>query len=140
MDVGDPSNFKRILELTTSDRFSFEISELISATSVDESETKQAIAQYYYRYGYTLDPHTAVGAVALERYIKSAKGRDSRHHKRILVATAHPAKFPQVVADVIGNEPTAPEQLITNESMKEIYVKLAGDDYNSLRDILLSTS
>jgi threonine synthase len=140
MDVGDPSNFKRIFELTTSDRFSFEISELISATSVDESETKQAIAQYYYRYGYTLDPHTAVGAVALERYIKSAKGRDSRHHKRILVATAHPAKFPQVVADVIGNEPTAPEQLITNESMKEIYVKLAGDDYNSLRDILLSTS
>jgi threonine synthase len=137
MDVGDPSNFKRILELFSSSDSLPDIREIISATSIDEDDTKSALAEYYSVYNYTIDPHTAVGAAALESYLKSDQGSALKGHKKILVATAHPAKFPVVVADVLGHQPLAPTQLIYNEGITELYMKLKGEDYNSLRQILL---
>ena len=63
------------------------------ATAVSEAETLDAISRFYQRYEYILDPHTAVGVVASERFQVSGT--------KVCIATAHPAKFPEAVERAI---------------------------------------
>ncbi len=81
------------------------VRELFDAGRVDEPGTLTAIADCLARFGETIDPHTAVGyAVA-------------RHHRRdprvpmVVLATAHPAKFPDAVQKAIGVRPALPPRL-----------------------------
>jgi threonine synthase len=97
MDVGDPNNFVRILEI-----FEEDISELkrvLSATSITDNETKTTIKKIYNRYHYLLDPHGAVGYLSLERWLENNPGQ-----KGLFVETAHPVKFYDVVEPVIGKK------------------------------------
>lgn len=103
MDVGDPSNFARIMSLYDGDLA--RMRDAISGFSISESETVATIRRVYDKTGYILDPHTAVGVAALDSFSERLKG------SAVVLATAHPAKFSSVVAHAIGHAPMIPPQL-----------------------------
>ncbi len=116
MDVGDPSNLERIRWFYRDDPD--RLRSLVTGVSVDDDETKDSIATVYERTGYVLDPHTAVAYRALERQDGSPEGPS------VVLATAHPAKFPDVVERAIGREVPLPEGIASvmeaEEHMDEI--------------------
>ncbi len=104
MDVGAPSNFARIEALYDSEVDAIRQDVLGSAHT--DAQTRSRIAHVYRRNGYVLDPHTAVGHLGLD------EGR-TRHPSAtpILLATAHPAKFREVVEPEIGAPVALPPRL-----------------------------
>lgn len=101
MDVGHPNNFERILHLFNGDKEA--LCGVVAGHRVDDSVTRDTIARVCREHGYLLDPHTAVGWAAAD-----ARGLD----QAIVLATAHPAKFGEVVEPAIGGEVPIPEQLL----------------------------
>ncbi|HVZ55135.1 MAG TPA: threonine synthase [Chitinophagaceae bacterium] len=95
MDVGDPSNFIRILELF-SHRLK-DLREVLSGYTIDDDQTRATIRRIFRESGYLLDPHGAVGYLALEQYLKAHAG-----FRGFFLETAHPVKFFDVVEPVIG--------------------------------------
>ncbi len=102
MDVGNPSNFVRILELFHN-QFP-QLKEKFSSVSITDEETKATMKRVFDEYGYTLDPHGAVGFLALENYLQKHSGL-----KGIFLETAHPVKFYDVVEPVIHQTVPLPE-------------------------------
>jgi len=101
MDVGNPSNWARIMDLYGGRRDA--IKGDIDAIAVSDAETKKTIRDIYKKFGYIIDPHTAVGvAAALRTKISGPK---------IVLATAYPAKFKEVVESAIGKKIPLPPQL-----------------------------
>ncbi len=129
MDVGNPSNFIRILEL-----FQHEYKDLkncMSSYSISDADTKTVIQQTYANHHYLLDPHGAVGLLAFENY-------KATHHntKGIVLETAHPIKFYDVVEPIIGEAVSMPE------SIKRIMDKVSlnhtiDNHYKNLKDFLI---
>lgn len=110
MDVGDPSNFTRILELFG---HQFEdLKNMISGYSVDDESTLKTIAEVYEKYGYILDPHSAVAFTSLEQYLNENPGK-----KGFILGTAHPVKFPEAVEKAAHIRIDIPEAL--NDLMKK---------------------
>ncbi len=104
MDVGDPSNFVRIMQL-----FQQEVSALknmVSSVSVTDEITKQTLLSVYKKYNYLCDPHGAVAYHALENYLNNHPG-----YKGIFLETAHPVKFYDVVEPVIDKTVPVPESI-----------------------------
>ena len=129
MDVGDPNNFIRILEIFEEDIS--ELKRILSAFSITDDETRATIKKVYRQYHYLLDPHGAVGYLSLERFLKKNPGL-----KGIFVETAHPVKFYDVVEPVI--EEKIPLPLAVQEIMDKYKVATKMDvDYNSLKKFLL---
>jgi threonine synthase len=106
MDVGNPSNFVRILELFHQ-QFP-QLKEQFSSVSITDEETKQTMKRVYDELHYTLDPHGAVGYLALERYLADV-GESSP--KGIFLETAHPVKFYDVVEPVLNKTIELPESI-----------------------------
>lgn len=86
MDVGSPSNFVRILQLFNQHLPS--LKNVLSSYSITDEETIEAIKEVKATHNYLLDPHGAVGYVALQRYLKEVSAQ-----KGYLLETAHPVKF-----------------------------------------------
>ena len=103
MDVGKPSNFERLKQLVPEDK----IGRKIWATSVGDEETLKTMREVYADTGYMADPHTAVGLESVRRYRAST----GNHTPCIVLATAHPAKFPEIIKQAIGAEPETPKAL-----------------------------
>jgi threonine synthase len=104
MDVGNPSNMERLRALFP------ELAALraaVSACSVTDEEIRARILAGYRRYGQIWCPHTATAAEAWERLPEARRGSG----RWVLVATAHPAKFREIVSPVIGREVPMPESL-----------------------------
>jgi threonine synthase len=132
MDVGNPSNFARLLSL-----YSNEIGRMratISGVQVSDEETLDTIRHVYTSTGYILDPHTAVGTLGLMRY----RAQTSSSLPGIVLATAHPAKFGGSVAQAIGKEPEAPPQLTEALTRKGHKVRLE-NSYSELRRAISSS-
>ena len=104
MDVGDPSNFVRILELFN--RQSDLLKATMSSESISDPETADTMRRIRLEKGYQLDPHGAVGYLALERWLKGHPGT-----KGIVLETAHPVKFYDVVESVTGSPMTFPDSV-----------------------------
>jgi threonine synthase len=102
MDVGDPSNFPRLLELH--DGSIDEMRRRLVAVSISEDETRGTIRSVYERSGYVLDPHTAVAWAAANVVSGNDKGRPPV----VVLATAHPAKFDAAIREAIGFAPPLP--------------------------------
>ncbi|HEY4474236.1 MAG TPA: threonine synthase [Candidatus Paceibacterota bacterium] len=102
MDVGNPSNFVRILEFYRGSRKA--MAKDILGMSISDAETRATIRDVFCGSGYVLDPHTAVG-VAAARKLPGSEG------PVVILGTAHPAKFREVVEPVIGKELPLPKQL-----------------------------
>lgn len=101
MDVGDPSNFIRILEIFCQQVES--VRAAIAGCTITDEETLQVMQRIYRTNRYLLDPHGAVAMLSLEQYLN--------HHEKqrgIFLATAHPVKFPDVVERAAGIQPDFP--------------------------------
>jgi threonine synthase len=104
MDVGNPSNFIRVLELF---QHQFpQLKEKLTAYSITDAETKAIMQRVYHDYGYILDPHGAVGYLAAENYLK-----EQQHAKAIILETAHPVKFYDVVEPALQIKVNIPTQV-----------------------------
>jgi len=110
MDVGDPSNFARIINLYSENgKLSPEethqrITSLISGATYSDEQIKETMRQCYKETGYILDPHGACGYQALEDSLKPGE-------IGIFCETAHPAKFKEKVDDILGIDVEIPERL-----------------------------
>ena len=129
MDVGNPSNFIRILEI-----FHHQFPELknnLSSYSINDEETLAAIKRVFEKYNYTLDPHGAVGYLALERYLEEHSNK-----KGIFLETAHPVKFPDAVEKATGKTISIPLSIssLMHEEKKSIKMKAT---YTSFKNFLL---
>ncbi len=117
MDVGSPSNFIRILELF---HHQFpQLKEKLSSVSITDDETRATMKRVFDETGYILDPHGAVGYLALERYLHEHEAL-----KGIFLETAHPVKFYDVVEPVLNKKIELPEvvQQIINLPKKSTVV------------------
>jgi threonine synthase len=128
MDVGDPSNFVRILEMF--ERETAELKQRMSAASVSDMKTAETMREVHRNYGYTLDPHGAVAFAALSDHLggdPSARG--------IILETAHPVKFDSV-REILGQEPETPagvRELFTREKQA---IELR-PDYEAVKELIL---
>ena len=110
MDVGDPSNFARIINLYSENgKLSAEethqrITSLISGATYSDEQIKEAMRECYAETGYILDPHGACGYRALEEQLKPGE-------IGIFCETAHPAKFKEKVDEILGLDIEIPERL-----------------------------
>lgn len=130
MDVGDPSNFVRILQLFNHQFI--DLKKVLSSVSITDDETKTTIQSVYKDYGYLLDPHGAVGYLALEQYLQQHKDQ-----KGIILETAHPVKFYDVVEPVIGKPVSVPGS-IQQQLLLEKKSTVIEADTRLLKDYLLS--
>ena len=96
MDVGDPSNFERLLAVFNRDPEAMRA--VIHGERVTDEETRATMRRVYERHGLLLDPHTAVGVLAAERF-RAASGFDG---ELLVLATAHPGKFSEIVREATG--------------------------------------
>lgn len=103
MDVGNPSNLERMLALYPDART---LAEQVSAVSVSDEAIRARIRADFARYGQVWCPHTATAAEVYANL--PAAERDA--HPWVLVATAHPAKFREIVEPLVGSVPV-PENL-----------------------------
>ena len=104
MDVGNPSNMERMRALyPTFAAFT----EQLSAESVDDATIRRRIGEDFMQYGREWCPHTATAAEVYRRL----SGRERRDRPWVLVATAHPAKFNDVVEPIIGKPIEVPAAL-----------------------------
>lgn len=102
MDVGDPSNFARVLALYNKNHTA--ITKDISGATYTDEQIRKAISTCLNDNGYLLDPHGACGYMALHDNLAS-------NEHGIFLETAHPAKFKQTVESVINREVEIPETL-----------------------------
>jgi threonine synthase len=130
MDVGDPSNFWRILQLFDSDPDL--LKDVMQAVSISDGATKETIRKVYGDNNYLLDPHGAVAFNALSLYLEKHP-----EEKGYFLETAHPVKFYDVVEPLIGQQLIWPEGLeqLRYKKMEKISMKANGKD---LKDFLLS--
>jgi threonine synthase len=102
MDVGDPSNFARILDLYGHSHET--ICSLISGATYTDEQIADTVSDTYSRTGYLLDPHGACGYRALSEMLQPGE-------QGVFLETAHPAKFRDTVEAIIGEEVIIPEKL-----------------------------
>lgn len=104
MDVGDPSNLSRILHLYGNDVDA--LRKDVAGRSISDEETQACIRKVHGKTGHILDPHSAVGYRALEDELENRPGEVG-----VVLATAHPAKFAEVVEPILGEEIPLPAEL-----------------------------
>lgn len=105
MDVGNPSNFARLIDLYD---YSFEsLKKDVSGYSFTDSETKEAMQTVYNNSRYVMDPHGAVGYLGLKKYC----AENNQECAGIFLETAHPGKFKEVVEDTLQQKIDMPSVL-----------------------------
>lgn len=128
MDVGNPSNFARMMDIYDSD---FEkLSKDISGYSYTDKETKEIMKRIHSQFGYVLDPHGAIGYLGLKDFMKSNSG-----YTGLFLETAHPAKFREVVENAIDHEIEFPEKLKAFMKGKKQSISI-GTDFETFKKLL----
>ena len=126
MDVGDPSNFVRILEIFNND--DAKLKEVLSSYSFSDKETQQAMKEIKEKYHYIADPHGAVGYLGLKK-----RGMDENEFG-IFLETAHPVKFLNVVEPIINEIIELPKQI--KEVIDKQKVSINISSYEELKQFL----
>jgi threonine synthase len=130
MDVGDPSNFARIEALYGS---ATALRRDVVGNRHDDAATRRAIREVHDRYGYVVDPHTAVAFLGLGE-AREGVGEEA---PGILLSTAHPVKFREHVEPLVGQEIEVPERLAVCLERPSRALPLAAE-FGALKDFLLS--
>ena len=128
MDVGAPSNFVRILEIFNNDFI--DLKKKLESVSISDDATAATMREVHERFGYTLDPHGAVGYRALADHLET-----HQEARGIFLETAHPVKFDSV-NEIIGETldlPAAVESLLSKDK-QSIEVD---NSYGNVKEILL---
>ena len=129
MDVGDPSNFVRILELFHH-QFK-DLSNTLSSVSICDEETRNTIREVYQKEKYLLDPHGAVAYSALKSY-------QEKHPKTkgYILETAHPVKFYDVVESVIQEKIPIPQSVQAILSKEKLSTSMEAN-FEDFKEFLL---
>ena len=128
MDVGNPSNFVRILELFNNE---FEpLSKQLFSFSYSDEETRKAIKEVKDRYNYVMDPHGAVGYLGLQEFLV-----ENPDYYGTFLETAHPVKFLETVEEVIGEKVEIPASI--KEAMNKEKKAFNISDYDELKAYLM---
>ncbi|HWI90514.1 MAG TPA: threonine synthase [Flavisolibacter sp.] len=133
MDVGNPSNFVRILEMFDNNFGS--LKNVLSSYSVSDEETKSTIEKIFREKNYVLDPHGAVGFLALEKYLYQQPGK-----KGFFLETAHPSKFYDVIEPVIHERVQIPDSLKTLLKQEKSTIRMRANDNEALKSLLMTLS
>jgi threonine synthase len=103
------------------------------AISIDDDETRRTIQSAWQKHRLLLEPHGAVGWLALERYL----GENPSSAVAVAVETAHPAKFPEEIEQLLGFSPEVPSSLAEVERKEERYLEMPAD-YREFHKLLLN--
>jgi threonine synthase len=130
MDVGNPSNFIRILEIF---QHQFPaLKSILSSAAITDTEIITVVKDVFEKYNYIMDPHGAIGYLSLEKYLS-----DNKDEKGIFLETAHPVKFPEAIENAIGETIPIPDSLVPIMNREKI-TTLIDSDYSSLKDFLFN--
>ncbi len=131
MDVGDPSNFVRVLEYFSNQ--GREMKEFISAYSISDKDTKLGIKELQESYNYVCDPHGAVGYMGIKKH------KDySNNFNYIFLETAHYSKFMEEMRDVLSCPLLYPERIKKILSEEGNSYKIS--NYSELKDYINLTN
>ena len=148
MDVGDPSNFRRIrhlfgAELRGPDRPGGEarpdshaatvpsaLRDVLSGSAWSDDETRACIRDLWQRRGIAIDPHTAVGLLGLRREMERRPGA-----RGVVLATAHPTKFAETVEPLIGESLPVPRGIARVMDRQRRSIEIA-PELDAVREVL----
>jgi threonine synthase len=133
MDVGNPSNFARMIDLYSSD---FEkLSTDVTGYFYTDKQTREVMKLVYNQSGYIMDPHGAIGYLGLKDFLKSNPG-----YTGVFLETAHPTKFKDVVEEAIDNKIELPQKLREFMKGKKQSISITSDfvTFKKLLPTLLS--
>ena len=130
MDVGNPSNFVRIQEIYGSNFDT--LKQNLSSYSFSDTTTRTALKEIYDTYNYVADPHGAIGYLGAKSYLETHPNAHC-----VFLETAHPAKFLDVVEDVIGEQQELPEQIKAVMGKDKVSIKI--ESYQDLKRHLLNS-
>ncbi len=130
MDVGDPSNFVRIMEIFQQQTNS--LKNTLTGYTISDDDTKATLKSVYQNHNYLLDPHGAVAYNALEQFLSQNK-----NSKGVILETAHPVKFYDVIEPVINETVPVPYSVAEQIKKEKKSTKIRADK-NELKEFLLS--
>jgi threonine synthase len=129
MDVGDPSNFIRIMEMFNQQ--TGELKNTLNGYTISDDETKATLVSVLKEHNYLLDPHGAVAYNALQQY-------QAQHPnaKGVILETAHPVKFYDVIEPLINQTVPVPETVAEQIKKEKVSTKISANT-SELKDFLL---
>lgn len=130
MDVADPSNFVRILELFSNSLPALQ--ERLSSYSFTDQQTVSAMQEVWERQGYMLDPHGAVGYLGLKQYLEGHPGLTG-----VFLETAHPVKFADTAPPALQAAISIPERVKALYALEKKAVQLP-HSYEALKEWLMN--
>jgi threonine synthase len=130
MDVADPSNFVRILELFTNSLPALQ--EKLTAYSFDDKATVETMEAVWEQHKYMLDPHGAVGYLGLQQYLAESGSKAAG----VFLETAHPVKFADTAPKHLQEEIVTPERVQRLYGLEKEAVLLP-NDYEALKGWLM---
>jgi threonine synthase len=132
MDVGAPSNIERVQALYHSDLDALRRD--IVGSAYEDAQVIEEIGSVHRQHGYLLDPHSAISWLALKDHLAA-----DRHSHGVFLATAHPAKFLEVVEPAIGRRIELPGPLADALARPRHSVSMPAD-YAALEGFLRATA
>ncbi len=129
MDVGDPSNFTRVLDLYKGSHKA--ICEEISGATYTDNQIAETLKACYRENNYLLDPHGACGYRALKEKLQA-------NENGVFLETAHPAKFLETVEQIIGEKVEIPQKLQEFMKGKKESISIS-KEFESFKKYLLNT-
>lgn len=131
MDVGNPSNFIRILKIYNEKHYSI-VKDINSSFHSDKNTLKE-IEYLYKKDGYLIDPHGAVASLALKQYIKE---ENPKNYYGVILETAHPSKFNDILKDKLNINVELPDSIKHTLEQKKNSIKLS-KTYSLFKEFLL---
>jgi threonine synthase len=146
MNVGHPSNMSRLIALyggtmnekgiILQDPHRDQIKEDMYSVSINDDRTREMIADAYEKHNLLLEPHGSVAWAGLMNYLNEHKEDDHADQICIALETAHPAKFPEQILEILSLDPELPPSLEGIEQKDEFFIKM-NNEYAEFKDFLL---
>ena len=129
MDVGNPNNMKRIMDIYHNvENLKIDL----KSWSFTDNQTKKCISGIFENNDYLLDPHSAVGLLGLNKFLSI-----NSDFEGLFLGTAHPAKFADIIEPIINKKVKIPE-ILKKVINKKKNATLLNNDYKDFSDYLLS--
>lgn len=133
MDVSDPSNWVRIMDLFKNN--TNDLKKMLTAYTFDDDETLNAIEKVHREQNYIMCPHTAIAWLASNRWLKDHPLETA---ELVFLSTAHPCKFPDIFPKGIAEKIVVPSQVTELEGREKFAVSL-GKDFEEFKEYLIET-
>ena len=131
MDVGVPSNLDRIIDLFHDNIRQVKMD--IASWSFPDEETKESIKSIQDEFGYLIDPHTSVGVLGLKKYREKTNSISTG----VVLSTAHPGKFADVIEPITGFKTSLPDSLQITIKKEKKSIKMS-KKFSDLKEYLLA--